>query len=320
MHSQSMQMSAQLNCTNSGKRVPTWVFNRSQESVSPGTCPRVTVAIPDHDSWREKILPDTCLGFWSECSSSHHEGYHQHGADSGRNCEPRCIHVHRRPVYQWGCCARNPHQRTSGSVWAGMQRPETVEGQCTSAGTGGRNRTRWMAMEARKWGSWHPRCHHTMDSILFVWEACWAPSGVWLAPCGLCRTQEVSKFDHEGLGQQNKRRLPPVHGVWDRGLCTTGRSGLWGFMCWRSGAECVGLYQFSGAQSDSGETLNSAGEYLLAATREQHPTYQPRRAGCHIERHQFSSPVTEQGATCEDRFCVHLLLGIRHSDLKSMSA
>ena len=37
------------------------VFAKFQESISPGTCPRVTMAIPDRESWCGKILPDMVL-------------------------------------------------------------------------------------------------------------------------------------------------------------------------------------------------------------------------------------------------------------------
>ena len=151
------------------------VFARSQESVSPGTCPRATMIIPDRESWREKILLDT-FEIRSECSFSHHEGYPQHDAGPGRNCMPCGIRVHRRHLYQWRY-ARDPRQMTSDLVWAGMQRPGTVEGRRISAGTSGRDRTRWIAMEAKKRGSLRPHCRHSTDGILYVWEACWAPLG-----------------------------------------------------------------------------------------------------------------------------------------------
>ena len=70
------------------------VFARSQKSVPPGTCPRITVAIPDNESWWEKILPDM-FGIWSECDSFYNEGYHQHGVGSGRNYEPCSICLYR---------------------------------------------------------------------------------------------------------------------------------------------------------------------------------------------------------------------------------
>ena len=278
-------------------------------------CPWVTVAIPDRESWWEKILPDM-FGIWSECSSSHHEGYHQHSAGSARNCGPHYICIHRWHLYQWGYSVHDLQQRTSSSVWAGMQRPRTVERWCMSAGTGDRDSTRWMNRGEEAWFPTPPLSSH--DSIRYVWEACWAPPGVCLAPFGLRNTQEESKCGHEGPRQWNEGHPPPAHGVWDHGPCTTGWSSSWKLVQgWP--VECVGRCQFSGNQSGSGETWNNAGECLLAATRERHPTYQTPWAGHHIERRQFSSPVAEQGATCEDRFCVHVPLGIQHPDGETTS-
>ena len=70
------------------------------------------------------------------------------------------ICIHRWHLHQWGCHARNPHQRTSGSVWAGMQRTRMVGGWCLGARTSGCDRTRWI--EVRKCGSWCTWCCHTM--------------------------------------------------------------------------------------------------------------------------------------------------------------
>ena len=258
-----------------------------------------SLAILDHESWLEKIMPDIS-GIQSECGSSNHEVYHQHGAGLRRNHGPCVIHIQRRHLYQWGCCACDLCQRTSSSVWAGMQRPGMVRGWRMSAGTGSCDGTRWTAMEARKRGSQR----HATCIILFVWEACWVPSSVWLALCGLRDTQDKSKFSHKGLGWQNKGCFPPVHDVWEPGLCTAGRSSSWGLLRGQPGAEHVGQCRFSNDQSGFGKTWNCAGWCLLAATREQRPRYQPHWAGRHIERRSFSSLVAEQGTTCEDRFCI----------------
>ena len=86
------------------------------------------------------------------------------------------------------------------------------------------------------------------------------------------------------------------------------------------GDERVDRCQFSGDRSCFGETRNSAGGCLLAVTRKRRLRYQPRRAGRRIEKRQFCSLVAEQGAICEDRFCVRVPLGIRHPAWESMSA
>ena len=161
-----------------------YVSARPQESVPSGMRSRITVAISDRENWREEILSDT-LGIWFERRSSHYEGHHQHGADSGCDRESSGVCVHIRYLHQWGCRTRDPRQRTSGSVWTRMQVPGKVGKQYMRAGTGSREGTRQTAMEARKRGSRRPPRHHTTDSILFVWKACQAPSGVWLAPRGL---------------------------------------------------------------------------------------------------------------------------------------
>ena len=83
------------------------------------------------------------------------------------------------------CCICDPHQRTSGLVWTRMQRPRMVGKRHTNAGTGSREGMRQTAMETKKHGLQRPLRSHTTDNILFVWKACWAPSGVWLAPHGL---------------------------------------------------------------------------------------------------------------------------------------
>ena len=46
-------------------------------------------------------------------------------------------------------------------------------------------------------------------------------------------------------------------------------------------------------------------------------THQLSRTRRCIERHQFSSPVAGQGATCKDGFCVRVSLDIEHTDWKS---
>ena len=227
------------------------------------------------------------FGIRSECSSSHHEGYYQHGADA-EETGLHSIHVHRWHLYQWGCHACDPHQRTSGLLWAGMQRSGMVEGRRMSAGTGGGGDiTRWVVMEARKRGSRRPSVV-TGQMIFFM-------SGRlvghllmcgWLhVACGILnrRTSLIMKVLDEKMGD-----VLLQHMVSETGLCTTGWTGLWRLVRGRPRAERAGQCQFSGDQSGFGETWNSAGRCLLAATREWHPTYQPCRAGHYIERCQLT--------------------------------
>ena len=163
-------------------------------------------------------------------------------------------------------------------------------------------------------------CCHAIDSILFECEACCSLLSMWLALCGLQNTQKESKFSQKRLGRWNERSPPSVHGVQDHGHCSMESSGPWRLVHGQPEAEHVGWSQFSSNQNGFGETWNSVGGYFLAATTEWCPTYQLCQAGHHIKRHQFSSPVAEQGATHEDRFCMHVPLGIRYPDWESVSA
>ena len=160
------------------------IFTEFQESVPLGTYPRNTVVIPDHENWRKTILPDV-FRVWFKWGSPYHEGHHWHGAISGRNQGPCDIRLDQQHLCQQRCRACNPHQRTPGSIWVGLQGPRTVGGQFTGTGIGYHDRMRSVAVEARKCGSWRLWCRHVTDIILFVWEACQAPLSVSLALCGL---------------------------------------------------------------------------------------------------------------------------------------
>ena len=144
-------------------------------------------------------------------------------------------------------------------------------------------------------------------SVLFVWEACRAFSCVWLAPCGFQSTQEESKLGHKGLGWWDKGQhmisQRTTYDISDYGHCEVRQSSPWRLVCRWLGTECVDRCQPLSNQSGTGETQNSAGGSLLAATRKRHPKYPPSQTGCHGKDHQFISSVARQNATHENRLC-----------------
>ena len=127
------------------------------------------------------------------------------------------------PTYflcQWRCHARDAHQKTFGSVWAGVQRLRTVGGQLGDAGIDS-----WDGMQWKQGRVVPDTPDVVMWCVLPVWEACQAPPSVWLALCGLQNTQEESKFGHKWLGWWDEGYPPPVYDVQDCGFCAAGWSG-----------------------------------------------------------------------------------------------
>ena len=129
-------------------------------------------------------MPDM-FGVRLKCSFLFHEGHYQDSAVT-RSHVPCGICLHWQHLCQpryWACDLR---QWTFGSVLAGAQRPRTVGGRRMGAGING--------CDGGSKEAWFQTflIFATHQSVLFVWEVCRVPPGVWLASCGLRNTQKKS--------------------------------------------------------------------------------------------------------------------------------
>ena len=138
-----------------------------------------------------------------------------------------------------------------------------------------------------------------MDSILFVWDAHWhlLVCGWLCVACGILKRRSSSVTKRWDDETRDTLLQQMVSETLYSGMIQLMEIGAWTARSWTCG---------SGDWSGFGETWNSAEGRLLAMTKERCPTYQPCLAGHHIEKCQLSSPVTEQGVTREDRFCVYI--------------
>ena len=151
-----------------------------------------------------------------------------------------------------------------------------VGGRCTSAGTGSRDRTRGIAIVARKRGSQRPQCRHAMDSILFVKGGLLGPS--LRVACRILKKR--ARLVTKGWGDERRDAL--LQRMVSETMCSVQRddpaSGDW----YVDGQE---LNVWDDASSLSIEVALERHEIVL---EDACPTYQSLRAG-RRKRHQFSS-------------------------------